>query len=70
MTEGSGMARFSEDADPTLSHWQGLNLVSKEQLCGICERCCRCNRHDYLGHRLFDWYLSLMASLTALATLS
>jgi hypothetical protein len=56
-------------ADLALSHWQDLNLVSKEQLDSLFEGCFRRNRHDYPGHRLFDRYLSLAANLAALATL-
>jgi hypothetical protein len=70
MIEGSGRARFSENAEPALSHWQGLNLVSKEQWHGRFERCFRCNRYDSPGHRLFDQYISRMANLAALATLA
>jgi hypothetical protein len=39
MVEGSGKARFSENAESALSYQQGLNLVSKEQWRGRCERC-------------------------------
>jgi hypothetical protein len=63
------MARFSENASPTLSPWQGHNLMAKEQLGCLFEGCFRCKRHDSPESHRSERDLSLTANLAALAAL-